>query len=67
MPGPTARHAACAEVEEEGARISIIPTENLGPEDGFRAETAKATLMISQAPYELGALTRGACVASRKA
>lgn len=35
------KSASCVEVEDDGSRITLIPTRNLGPDKGFQADTSR--------------------------
>ena len=53
-----AKTASCVEIEEDGGKVSIIPTKNLGVRDGFQAERVRAATTHRDALAELGALMR---------
>ena len=48
---------SCIEVEEEGTRIVLIPTRNLGPEEGFQVDPTKQ-ITLNSTSAELGASVR---------
>ncbi len=50
------RSAACVEVEEEGGRVSLLPTRNLGAEGGFEPSLNSEVLTTRDDPERLGAL-----------
>jgi len=55
-----ARPASCAEIEEEGGRLSVVRTENLGAQEGFRAVPQGPTLVESLVQEVVGAAVRQA-------
>lgn len=56
--GAFARRASCVEIEEDDSNVSVIPTQNLGANDGFQAEPARAVVIESRSTEELGAVVR---------
>ncbi len=50
--------ASCVEIEDDGSRISIIPSKNLGARNGFLAEPTNAVTIATHAPEEVGAHAR---------
>ncbi|HEY8210752.1 MAG TPA: hypothetical protein VIG99_24880 [Myxococcaceae bacterium] len=50
------KDASCVEVEDDGSRITLIPTRNLGPDEGFQADHSR------QIVPEPGAAALGAAV-----
>lgn len=50
--------AACAEVEEEDGRIALIPTRNLGTDEGFLAEPSRRVSLERGEVEQLGASAR---------
>jgi hypothetical protein len=53
-----ARSASCAEIEETDATIAIVPTRNLGADEGFRAEPDRAMEVEVDAVAVLGERVR---------
>lgn len=51
-----AKSATCVEIEEEGGRITLVPTRNLGPKGGFEHLTDLAFATLDD-PAQLGVLT----------
>ena len=51
------RRATCIEVEEEGPRIVLVPTKNLGQREGFEADISKK-IAVDAASDELVATVR---------
>ncbi|HVV52919.1 MAG TPA: hypothetical protein VHO06_24875 [Polyangia bacterium] len=47
--------ASCVEVEEHGSLLVVIPMKNLGPRDGFQAETSQQ-VVIEIGDRRLGAV-----------
>lgn len=47
--------AACVEVEEEGGRIALIPTRNLGTDEGFQALPSRQISLERGEVEQLGA------------
>src|SRR5262249_55881027 len=55
-----ARTATGAEIEEDGGKASVIPTGNLGVDEGFQPIPAKAEIVDLDAAEALGASVRRA-------
>lgn len=55
-----AKTATCAEIEEDGGKASVIPTRNLGVDEGFQPIPAKAEIVDLDAAEALGASVRRA-------
>jgi hypothetical protein len=54
-----AKQASRAAIESEGGRLSIVPSRNLGPDEGFRGLESEAVTLSDQAsPGQLGAAVR---------
>jgi hypothetical protein len=51
------KQASCVEVEQEDSRIIVIPTKNLGPEEGFQPDSSKQVVLARDSD-ELGATVR---------
>jgi hypothetical protein len=58
-----AKSATCAEIEEEGAKVSVIPTRNLGAKEGFQPVPARAHIVDGHATDSIGACVRQALLA----
>lgn len=50
------KSAACVEVEEEGGRVALVPTRNLGSDDGFEPDLTNQLITTRDDPTRLGAL-----------
>jgi len=53
-----AKGAACLDVEEEGERISLVPTKNLEPKEGFVDDLSRQIVLEGSARETLGASVR---------
>ena len=54
-----AKSAVCVEVEAQDSRVELIPTQNLGSDDGFQAdESMKMSVMLSAGAAVIGASLR---------
>ena len=51
------KNASCIEIEEEGSRVILIPTKNLGPDEGFQADASRQ-IALDSASEELGSAVR---------
>jgi hypothetical protein len=49
--------ASCVDVEEDGFRIALIPTRNLGPDEGFQPDTSRQ-IVLEPGTSEMGASIR---------
>ena len=52
------KSAACVEVEEVADRVCVIPTRNLGSDEGFQADTSIQTVIERSSPEDLGSAVR---------
>ncbi|HWO26384.1 MAG TPA: hypothetical protein VNO30_46970 [Kofleriaceae bacterium] len=50
--------ASCLHIKEEGGRIVLIPTRNLGPAEGFEDDISRQIILESSARETLGASVR---------
>ena len=50
--------ASCLHVEEEGGRITLVPTRNLGPKEGFEEDLSRKVVLEGSARETLGASVR---------
>ena len=50
--------ALCVEIEEEDGQVSIVPTENLGVEDGYQADPSRAAVVANGMVEDLGSQAR---------
>jgi hypothetical protein len=53
-----AKSASCVEIEEQDGHISVVPTRNLGPEEGFQPEPSRSSLVDLGANVMLGSMVR---------
>jgi hypothetical protein len=53
-----AKDAECTGVHEEGERITLVPTRNLGPEEGFEDDPLRKLVLERATRAELGAALR---------
>jgi hypothetical protein len=63
--GAFAKTAQSAEVEEEGERISVVSTRNLGVAEGFQADPVRTRVAEKASLEVLGAIVRDAFVACK--
>lgn len=54
------KNAICAEIEETDGKVAVIPTKNLGVDQGFQADPSRAITVDGEALAELGASVRRA-------
>lgn len=50
--------ASCLHVEGEGERITLVPTRNLGPKEGFEEDLSRKVVLEGGARETLGASVR---------
>lgn len=63
--GAFARRASCVQVEEEALQISVIRTDNLGPQYGFSVARGGTCVIEGRNPEEIGSLVHQALLPER--